>query len=132
MVQLHVSGLHGGRHGPSTTACGYIPEHDAGGVANNGFKWNQVLKDRFNAGNWSYTSHGMCGRSNVRTGAFLDAYDTINWTRLADMKLDESGIGRHSDITLALLMMDYGFILRPWRDSHQKYTAGSAGAKVLH
>ena len=108
------------------------PPHDAGGMEHKDFHWIQELQDKYGAGNWSYYSHGMCGGAYLRVEAFLDVYKNLNWTRLGEMKDIDERIGRHSDITLALLMMDAGYILKPWNETKRKYHRGSATAKLLH
>lgn len=109
------------------------PPHDAGGMHQGGFRWSQELQDRFGAANWSYRSHGMCGGSYLRVEAFLHVYNNINWTRIGEMKEIDVRIGRHSDVTLALLMMDAGYILKPFQNvTSQKYSRDVATATLLH
>jgi lipopolysaccharide biosynthesis glycosyltransferase len=98
------------------------PPHDAGGVTAHlwSWKWSDALKGNFSGvSEWSYESSGMCGGSYIRVEAFLDAYCRTNWTRIQEMNQVMTSIGRYNDVTLAVILMDQGYILRPWRDLTQ-------------
>jgi hypothetical protein len=94
------------------------PDHDLGGVTAHLWTrhWPGSLLEEFNGTNWSYESHGMCGGSYVRTSAFLDAYRNVDWERIGEMGKHWNAIGRFNDVTMAVVMMDRGYALRPWKD----------------
>lgn len=95
------------------------PQDDAGGVQAHKWasSWPDVLQIEFDPKKkWSYQSNGMCGGSYVRVSAFLKAYRNMNWNRIRRMQKAMDGIGKFNDVTLAVLMMDSGYILRPWQE----------------
>ena len=134
------------------------PEHDAGGTQTSYeyFHWPEVIETQFGT-NFSYFGYGMCGGSyvsyhrpmfweyvaygsvanflgmQVRVEAFLDAYSQLNWTRVFAMReASDWRIGMISDITLALIMMDAGYVLKPWKDHGTLERLESNTTKILH
>lgn len=98
------------------------PEHDVGGVQGHLWSshWPTALKGNFSTVNWSYESYGTCGGSYVRVEAFLDAYQHINWTKIREMQRYHKIINKFNDATLAVVMMDRGYTLRPWKDLSER------------
>jgi hypothetical protein len=112
------------------------PPYDAGGVQTLGWPWSDELKRKYPAvGNWSHIAYGMCGGSYVRVEAYLDAYAKTNWTRIQAMGEVMKVIGRYNDATLAVVMMDQGYILKPWKDLTEVQSNGQIPdpeAPLLH
>jgi len=117
------------------------PPHDAGGAPAHKWtrNWTKPFRARY-AQNWSYHSHGLCGGSYVKARSYLDAYRRTSWDRLQEMGRVFRGVGTGSDITLAVILMDAGYTVRPWdgvyaeiRVFKYRYPADElAHATILH
>jgi hypothetical protein len=110
------------------------PPYDAGGITSpkSGFQWPASLTKQFGT-NFSHHGYGMCGGSYLRVDAFLEAHARLNWTRVFEMRsASDERFGMISDMTLALVMMDSGYYLKPWDQLSQKYWKGSAEAALMH
>lgn len=95
------------------------PAHDAGGVADHWNKqWPAALEDEFHVSRWSHEHWGMCGGSYVKVDSYLQAYATLDYSRLQRMQNVSGwkGIVAVQDTVLAIMFMDQGYTLRPWTD----------------
>jgi len=86
------------------------PEHDAGGLNDKWNQWDPKFKEEFHVSKWSHEQWGMAGGSYVKVSSYLDAYATLDYDRIQRMQIG------HNDVLLAVMFMDQGYMLRPWKD----------------
>jgi hypothetical protein len=111
------------------------PPHDGGGQETvNKLSFPAESYDVFaSRSSWSYNHSALAAGSYIKTSSFLDAYAHISWARIeAMLQFKPRTIGAYNDITLGVVMMDRGYIVRPWKEVVYVVEMGSTNVTFIH
>ena len=85
-----------------------------------------LLADR--AKLWSYPGWGMAGGSYFKSSVMTSIMsDPDWWSRATELEKLDGRVSVFDDATIAALIMDYGYTLKPWDEVHFQYGSEAEG-----